>query len=121
MEKNGCDNDNRIFPCFVPAQRILNLVSKKWSIQLIYLLREGKRFRYNDLKSSLHLGWKEDKISDATLSTRLLELSKEGFLLREVYPELPPKVEYRLSEKGENLSKALEPLVDWTIKICHEE
>ena len=121
MEKNGCDKDNGIFPCFIPAQRILNLVSKKWSIQLIYLLREGKRFRYNDLKSSLHLGWTEDKISDATLSTRLVELTKEGFLIREVYQELPPKVEYRLSERGENLSKALEPLVNWTIKICHEE
>lgn len=121
MTKNGCENGNRNFPCFIPAQRILNQVSKKWTTQIIYLLKDGNRFRYNDLKSSLHNGWKEDKISDATLSTRLMELTKEGFLIREVFPELPPKVEYRLSEKGEELSQALEPLIDWTIKICHEE
>lgn len=121
MDKSGCEKENKKFPCFIPAQRILNQVSKKWTIQIIYLLREGSRLRYNDLKSSLHEGWKEDKISDATLSTRLSELTKEGFLIREVFPELPPKVEYLLSQKGERLSAALEPLVDWTIDICHEE
>ena len=47
-------------------------------------------------------------------------LSKEGLLIREIHAEIPPKVEYSLSAKGEELSKALQPLVDWTIKACHE-
>ena len=67
----------------------------------------------------LQKGWKKDRISDATLSTRLNEFTKEGLLQREVFPELPPKVEYLLTKKGENLASALLPLIDWTIEACH--
>ncbi len=117
----NCTEKNNLFPCFVPAQRVLNLVSRKWSIQLIYILKEGKRVRYKNLKEELHRGWKKGKISDATLSTRLAELTEEGIIGREVFTEIPPKVEYYLSEKGQKLSEALTPLIDWTIKSCHEE
>lgn len=116
-----CDHEQNGFPCFIPAQRVLNLIGKKWSIQLINMLSDGKKVRYNDLKELMHKGWKNNKISDATLSARLSELSEEGILIREIHPEIPPKVEYCLSEKGENLSEALQPLIDWTVTICHEE
>jgi DNA-binding HxlR family transcriptional regulator len=119
--KEGCAHNQIGSPCFIPAQRVLNLIGKKWSIQLIKILGDGKKVRYNDLRESLHRGWKKDKISDATLSARLAELSAEGILKREIYPEIPPKVEYSLSKKGEQLSQALKPLIDWTIKTCHEE
>lgn len=120
MDSN-CEKEDNSFPCFVPAQRVLNLISKKWCIQLIYILKEGKRVRYKNLKEQLHRGWNKGKISDATLSSRLTELKEEGIIAREVYTEIPPKVEYYLSDKGQMLSEAITPLVDWTIKNCHEE
>ena len=115
-----CTHEKNGFPCFIPAQKVLNLVGKKWSIQLINVLSNGRKVRYNEIRELLHKGWKENKISDATLSARLAELSKESVLIREVHPEIPPKVEYSLSKKGEKLSEALQPLIDWTIKACHE-
>ncbi|MCE7748887.1 MAG: helix-turn-helix transcriptional regulator [Candidatus Heimdallarchaeota archaeon] len=115
-----CTHKKNGFPCFIPAQRVLNLVGKKWSIQLINVLSNGRKVRYNEIRELLHKGWKKNKISDATLSARLSELSKEGVLIRDVHPEIPPKVEYSLSEKGQDLAEALQPLIDWTIKTCHE-
>jgi len=118
---DNCTKEQNGYPCFIPAQKILLLISKKWSIQLIHLLSKNKRLRYNEIKVQLQKGWKKDKISDATLSARLVDFTKEGIISREVFPELPPKVEYSLTMKGESLSKALKHLVDWTIDICHKE
>jgi DNA-binding HxlR family transcriptional regulator len=115
-----CNHEQNGYPCFIPAQRVLNLVGKKWSIQIINVLCDGKKVRYNNLRELLQRGWKKNKISDATLSARLTELTVEGILIRDIHPEIPPKVEYSLSEKGEKLSEALQPLIDWTIKACHE-
>ncbi len=115
-----CSHEKNGFPCFIPAQRVLNLIGKKWSIQLINILSDGRKVRYNELRELLRKGWKQNKISDATLSVRLNELSEEGLLIREIHAEIPPKVEYSLSDKGKELSKALQPVVDWTIKACHE-
>jgi DNA-binding HxlR family transcriptional regulator len=114
------DSPRNGLPCFVPAQKILQLISSKWGIQLIYILKEGKKIRYKDIREELQKGWKNNKISDATLSSRLGEFIKEGLIKKEIFPELPPRVEYCLTKKGEKLSKALEPLIDWTIKVCHE-
>ncbi|NHJ04624.1 MAG: transcriptional regulator [Candidatus Heimdallarchaeota archaeon] len=125
MENNNiqenCSKESNGYPCLIPAQRVLHLISKKWSIQIIHLLRGEKIYRYNDLREKLQQGWKRDKISDATLSARLSQLVKEGLILREVYPELPPRVEYTLSKKGVGLSNALAPLIDWTVRVCHEK
>ncbi len=118
---SNCLKEQNGYPCLIPAQRVLNLISKKWSIQLIHLLHNRKKFRYNEIKERLQKGWKKEKISDATLSARLADLTKEKIFSREVYPELPPKVEYSLTEKGESLSKAIKYLVDWTIEACHKE
>ncbi|MHA1199728.1 MAG: winged helix-turn-helix transcriptional regulator [Candidatus Heimdallarchaeaceae archaeon] len=115
-----CSHEKNGYPCFIPAQRVLNLIGKKWSIQLINVLSDGKKVRYTELRDLIQKGWQQNKISDATLSARLNELSKEGLLVREIHAEIPPKVEYSLSEKGEGLSKAIQPLVDWTIEACHE-
>jgi len=114
-----CSKESNSFPCLIPAQRILHLISSKWGIQLIYLLMENKKLRYNDLRDNLQKGWTRDKISDATLSTRLADFTKEGLVKREVFPVLPPKVEYSLTRKGEKLANALQPLVEWTINACH--
>lgn len=120
-DKQECIEFQNGYPCFVPAQRILHLISNKWAIQLIHLLGKNRKLRYNELKEELQKGWKKNKISDATLSSRLSELVDEGLLIKKVYPELPPKVVYSLSKKGLSLSKALQPVIQWTIDACHEK
>lgn len=121
ITKENCAKENNGYPCFIPAQRTLNLVSKKWGIQLIHLLKEGKQLRYNEIKETLQKGWTKKRISDATLSNRLSDFVKEGLIIRKVYPEIPPKVEYFLSQKGEKLAKALEPLFEWAVNVCHSK
>jgi DNA-binding HxlR family transcriptional regulator len=116
-----CDDSPRNgLPCFVPAQKILHLISRKWGIQLIYILKERNKIRYKEIREELQKGWKKNKISDATLSSRLGEFVDEALIKKEIFPELPPRVEYSLTKKGQKLSKALEPLINWTIQICHE-
>ncbi|MEA2070377.1 MAG: helix-turn-helix domain-containing protein [Asgard group archaeon] len=119
LEK-GCKEFENGYPCFLPAQKILHTISRKWAIQIIYLLGNGNNLRYNEIKSALQRGWKKDKISDATLSARLSELEAEELLIRKVYAELPPRVEYSLSNRGVDLSQALQPLIQWAIAVCHE-
>jgi DNA-binding HxlR family transcriptional regulator len=116
-----CDETKNGFPCFMPAQKILHLISRKWAIQIIHLLGNGKKLRYNEIKTELQKGWKKNRISDATLSSRLSELEKDKLIKRKNYPELPPRVEYSLSNRGFDLSKAIQPIIKWAINICHEE
>jgi len=120
-KEEPCLNQNKSYPCLQPAQEVLKLVSKKWAIQLIYLLGKERRMRFNQLKTALHKGWAKDRISDATLSARLSELTKKGLVVRKVISDSPPKVDYFLSAEGEELAEALEPLVDWTISFCHKK
>jgi len=120
VNKKECLNGNSKEPCFIPAQEILNLISKKWGIQLIHLLRQGEPKRYTEIKDELHKGLKKKQISDATLSDRLSEFVKKGIIVREVLPDIPPRVEYCLTKRGKELSQALQPLVQWAIEVCHE-
>jgi DNA-binding HxlR family transcriptional regulator len=118
-KSTSCQNGGANQPCFIPAQEVLHLVSKKWGIQLIHLLRDGKPKRYNEIKEELRKGWKNKQISDATLSSRLDNFVKKKIIERVVHPEMPPKVEYSLTEKGIGLSQALKPLIDWAHDFCH--
>ncbi|MCF2143077.1 MAG: helix-turn-helix transcriptional regulator [Candidatus Heimdallarchaeota archaeon] len=121
-KKDLCQEEPQLaVPCFAPALKLLQLLGKKWSIQIIYLLSTNESFRYNDLRRTLHKGWTKNRISDTTLSKRLQELLSAGLLRREVFQEAPPRVEYQLSPLGEELAKALQPLIDWTITKCHQK
>lgn len=120
IKKEDCILPKMGFPCFIPAQKILHIISRKWTIQLFFLLQENQKLRYNEIRHSLQKGWKNNKISDSTLSARLTELTEEGLLERKVFTEMPPKVEYSLTEEGRSLTQALEPLMKWAIEICHK-
>ncbi|MBQ1900888.1 MAG: helix-turn-helix transcriptional regulator [Erysipelotrichaceae bacterium] len=65
--------------------------------------------RFNEMQRYLK------NIADKTLSSNLKELEKDGLILRKVYEQIPPKVEYSLSEKGHSLVKVLDRLCDWGI------
>ncbi len=85
----------------------LSLISGKYKMVILYCLMEFKVVRYNELKRYIK------SISHKTLSSSLKELEKDGLIIREEYPQIPPKVEYSLSEKGQSLMVILDQLCVW--------
>ena len=84
-----------------PVCKTAEIVCGKWTLLLIRDLAEGHS-RFCELERSLQ------GISPRTLSLRLRALEEEGIIEREMYPEVPPRVEYQLTEKG----RALMPIID---------
>ncbi|MFL5826155.1 MAG: winged helix-turn-helix transcriptional regulator [Thermoleophilaceae bacterium] len=91
------DNDS------CPVCATADLICGKWTILIIRDLAEG-RSRFCELERSL------EGISPRTLSLRLRALEDEGILTRQTYPEVPPRVEYGLTEKGEALVPVVEAM-----------
>ncbi len=85
----------------------LSLISGKHKMVILYCLMEYEAVRFNELKRYLK------KISDKTLSTNLKELESDRLIIRTEYPQIPPKVEYRLSERGKSLMAVLDQLCTW--------
>lgn len=89
--------------CFVPScpiQFVLDLISSKWSVLILRELFQGDR-RTHALLDAL------PGISSKTLTLRLRELERHGLVKRTVYPEIPPHVEYSITEKGRELKPVL--------------
>lgn len=95
--------------CLCPLEGIIDLISKKWTLLIINEIGNHGRIRYNDLMKELQA------ISPKTLADILKELQKEGLVERKAYNEIPPRVEYSLTEQGKSLRKAIIPLLEWAI------
>ncbi len=85
----------------------LSLISGKYKMVILYCLMEFGVVRYSELKRYIRT------ISHKTLSTSLKELERDGLIIRTEYPQIPPKVEYRLSPKGASLMEILDRLCVW--------
>ena len=85
----------------------LSLIAGKYKPIILYCLMEYEPVRFNEMQR--YLG----KVADKTLSQNLKELEKDGLIRRHMYPEIPPKVEYSLTERGHSLVKVLDLLCDW--------
>ena len=85
----------------------LSLISGKHKMVILYCLMEYEPVRFNELRRYLK------NISDKTLSTNLKELETDQLIIRKEYPQIPPKVEYRLSKRGKSLMSVLDQLCVW--------
>ena len=85
----------------------LSLISGKYKPVILYCLMEYEPVRFNEMQRYLK------KIADKTLSQNLKELEADHLIVRTVYPQIPPKVEYTLSERGRSLMTVLDKLCDW--------
>jgi len=85
----------------------LSLIAGKYKPIILYCLMEYEPVRFNEMQRYLK------KVADKTLSQNLKELETDDLIVRHVYPQIPPKVEYRLSERGRSLVKVLDQLCDW--------
>jgi DNA-binding HxlR family transcriptional regulator len=103
-------------PC--PVGCCAEIISGKWTLLLIRDLAEGSR-RFCELERSL------EGISPRTLSLRLRALEDNGIVERRTYPEVPPRVEYALTEKGQALVPLIEDMRDygrrWLLDGDHQQ
>jgi DNA-binding HxlR family transcriptional regulator len=93
--------------CLCLVQGIIDVVGKKWAICIVNHLGRTTSLRYNEIRNQIGV------ISPKTLSDTLKALEKERLIKREVYTETPPRVEYSLTKKGNELKTALLPLLQW--------
>jgi len=96
--------------CVCPLEGIIDVISKKWALLIINALGNKGKLRFNSLME--YLG----RISPKTLSDTLKELQAEGLIKRESFAEIPPRVEYSLTEDGAELRKSIIPLLKWAAK-----
>ena len=85
----------------------LSLISGKYKPVILYCLMEYEPVRFNEMQR--YLG----KVADKTLSQNLKELESDGLIHRKMYPEVPPRVEYTLTERGRSLMQVLDQLCTW--------
>ena len=85
----------------------LSLINGKYKMIILYTLMEFKVVRFNEMKR--YIG----EISYKTLSSTLKELEKDKLINRKEYPQIPPKVEYSLSDRGKSLMEVLDQLCIW--------
>jgi DNA-binding HxlR family transcriptional regulator len=85
----------------------LHVISKKWAPQVIATVGNRERIRFNELMKKL------DGINPKTLSDRLKDLVRSGLVDRAIYAEVPPRVEYSLTEDGVEVRDLMIPLMEW--------
>lgn len=85
----------------------LSIINGKWKLLVIYYLSKNGSVRYNELQRMI------GKISFRTLSSTLKEMEIDGLVHREEYPQIPPKVEYSLTIKGQTLWPLIQEMCQW--------
>ena len=89
-----------------PVETTLTLISNKWKVLIIRDLLPGTK-RFGELKKSI------GSVSQKVLTAQLRQMEESGLLTRTVYPEVPPRVEYTLTELGQSLRPVLDALKNW--------
>jgi len=93
-----------------PAFIALGLIANKWSVKILYTLAhaQGSPLRFSEIQKQLVT------ITQRELTKHLREFEKSGLIKRTVYAQVPPRVEYELTELGYSLKKPVDALSDWS-------
>lgn len=89
-----------------PVETTLTLISDKWKVLIIRDLLSGTK-RFGELKKSI------GSVSQKGLTSQLRQMEESGLLIRTVFPEVPPRVEYTLTELGHSLKPVLDAMWNW--------
>lgn len=109
MAENKFSDKNVIARC-VPMSKLQSVIGGKWKILILWYVAFYKVQRFGELMRRL------DGITQSTLTKQLRELENDGFLHREIYKEIPPKVEYSLTDFGESFIPVLQTMMTWSEK-----
>ena len=97
---------NALYPdC--PVRNVLSRVGDKWSMLVLFTLEGQPSIRFKELQRSI------PDISQKILTATLKMLEADGLINREAFPEVPPRVEYSLTEKGKSLLPLIDALLSW--------
>ena len=107
MAENKFSNQEALARC-VPMSRLQSVIGGKWKILILWYISFYKVQRFGELLRRL------DGITQSILTKQLRELENAGFLHREVYSEIPPKVEYSLTALGESFIPVLQAMMAWS-------
>jgi DNA-binding HxlR family transcriptional regulator len=89
------------------VEEVFRLLEGRWKLVILFHLFDGKVQRYSDFEKLI------PGISQKMLAQQLRKLEADGLVSRKIYPQVPPKVEYRLTEWGQALCPALDGLLTW--------
>lgn len=93
-----------------PIRDIIARLSDKWSLLIIVTLSQSDKMRFSELLRAI------GDVSQRMLTVTLRDLEEDGLISREVFPEVPPRVEYELTDLGRSLLQPLAELIDWAKK-----
>ncbi len=93
-----------------PIRDILSRLGNKWSLLVLVTLNANGTMRFNQIHKTI------DDISQRMLSVTLRTLETDGLIGRHVYAEVPPRVEYYLTDRGRSLIPHIQGLVDWALE-----
>ena len=93
--------------CYCPIEGVIDVISKKWALLIINAIGNYGSLRFNRLMEELN------GISPKTLADTLKQLQNEKLLKRESFAEIPPRVEYSLTNDGQGLRQAVVPILKW--------
>ncbi len=90
-----------------PIRNVLSRVGDKWSMLVLFTLENNNSQRFKELQRNI------PDISQKMLTATLKTLEGDGLILREAFPEIPPRVEYSLTQKGQSLLPLINNLISW--------
>lgn len=96
-----------------PVETTLMLIGDKWKVLILRDLMDGTK-RFGELKRSI------GSISQKVLTSQLRDMEQKGLVSRKVYAQVPPKVEYTLTELGKSMSPILQILANWGTEYKHK-
>lgn len=99
------ENELKILPA-CPVETTLTLIGNKWKVLILRDLLPGTK-RFGELKKSL------GTVSQKVLTAQLRDMEADGLLIRTIYPEVPPRVEYTLTDLGMSLKPVLDTMSNW--------
>ena len=99
-----------------PIRHVISRFGDKWSMLVLYTINESESgvMRFNELRRHM------SDCSQKMLSQTLKNLEQSHLIHREVYPEVPPRVEYTLTELGKSLMPSIQSLLEWSIRHFNE-
>lgn len=106
-KESKCSSKSVDGVCLCPLEGIIHTISRKWTLQIVTLVGNQRRLRYSEIQSMC------SGISPTVLADRLKELEEEGIIRREAFAEIPPRVEYSLTDDGKDLRALITPLMAW--------
>ena len=109
MQSKGteCNGKSADGVCLCPLEGIIHTISRKWTLQIVTMIGNHGDLRYSEIQTMC------SGISPTVLADRLKELEEERIINRKAFAEIPPRVQYSLTDDGKDLRALIAPLMTW--------